>query len=81
VPAGAGPCLSHRYGIVRGDVGYVLDTFPIVRRNDEQQHGAYRTKLLILDIYDRMHYAITFGHPYSTILYPPPADPRVAHVG
>jgi hypothetical protein len=31
-----------------------MDTFPIVRRKDEQQHGEYRTKQVILELYDRM---------------------------
>ena len=37
------------YGIERADVDYILDTFPIVRRRDEQAFGEYRTKRLILD--------------------------------
>jgi hypothetical protein len=30
----------HLYGIPRPDVDYILDTFPIVRRNDEKKYGA-----------------------------------------
>ncbi len=44
----------HLYGIARDDVDYIMDTFPIVRRKDEQQHGEYRTKRVILELYDRM---------------------------
>ncbi|MCY3770963.1 MAG: restriction endonuclease [Gemmatimonadetes bacterium] len=36
------------YGLSRDDAGYVLDTFNIVRRDDEQTYGFYRTKDLIL---------------------------------
>ena len=36
------------YGLSRDDAGYVLDTFPIIRRNDEKAFGCYRTKDLIL---------------------------------
>ncbi len=36
------------YGLSREDAGYVLDTFPIVRKEDETQFGRYRTKDLIL---------------------------------
>ena len=32
----------------RKDAGYVLNTFPIVRRQDEAEFGAYRTRDLIL---------------------------------
>ncbi len=56
-----------------------MDTFPIVRRNDEKKFGEYRSKLMILDIYDRMQRAMEGGDPYQTILDPPPADPSVAH--
>jgi hypothetical protein len=58
----------------REDVDYILDTFPIVRRKDEAQHGEYRTKRVILEIYDAMQQAITTGQPYQTRLDPPPAN-------
>ena len=38
----------HLYGLSREDAGYVLDTFPIVRRQDEAAFGSYRTRDLIL---------------------------------
>ena len=38
----------HLYGLSREDAAYVLDTFPIVRRQDEAAFGSYRTKDLIL---------------------------------
>ena len=38
----------HLYGLSKDDAGYVLDTFPIVRRRDEKVFGSYRTKELIL---------------------------------
>ena len=53
--------------------------FPIINRKDEAAHGEYRTKRVILEIYDAMQQAIETGQPYQTLLDPPPADPRVAH--
>ncbi len=38
----------HLYGLNRTKAGYVLDTFPIVRKEDETRFGRYRTKDLIL---------------------------------
>ena len=38
----------HLYGLSRDDAGYILDTFPIVRRDDEKAFGRYRTKEMIL---------------------------------
>ena len=56
-----------------------MDTFPIVKRKDEAAHREYRTKRVILDIYDAMQQAIETGQPYQTLFDPPPADSRVAH--
>ncbi|MFG0316319.1 MAG: hypothetical protein ACF8XB_03535, partial [Planctomycetota bacterium JB042] len=69
----------HLYGLERDDVDYVLETFPIVKRKDEAAHGEYRTKRVILEIYDLMAEAARTGEPYQTVLDPPPADPRAAH--
>jgi len=71
----------HIYGVERDDVDYILDTFPIVRRKDEQRYGEYRTKRVILEIYDEMAEAERTGGEYATRLDPPPADPEVAHAG
>ncbi len=69
----------HLYGIKRDDASYIMDAFPIVRRRDEKEHGEYRTKRVILEIYDELAEAAATGRPYQTRLDPPPADPRVAH--
>ena len=64
----------------RDAVAYIMDTFPIVRRRDEEKYdGDYRTKRVILEVYDAMSEAMRTGKPYETILDPPPADPSVAH--
>ncbi len=36
------------YGLSRDDAAYILDTFPIVREQNEKAHGRYLTKELIL---------------------------------
>ncbi|CAL9390696.1 Eco57I restriction-modification methylase domain-containing protein [Streptomyces sp. enrichment culture] len=73
----------HLYGINRDDVSYILDTFPIVKRKDEEKHGEYRTKNLILAEYDRMAAAgLTLENPliegesgtYRSTLTPPPGQ-------
>ena len=69
----------HLYGIGEEDMDYIMDAFPIVRRKDERAHGEYRTKRVILEIYDEMARAMQTGQAYQTRLNPPPADPRVAH--
>ncbi len=69
----------HLYGPNRDDAAYILDTFPIVRRKDEEKHGHYRTKDTILEIYAALADAQRTGQPYQTRLNPLPADPGVAH--
>ncbi len=38
----------HIYSLTREGAGYVLDTFPIVRREDEAAFGRYRTRDMTL---------------------------------
>jgi hypothetical protein len=43
---------AHLYGLTREELDYILDTFPIVRRKDEERWGEYRTKRLVLEAYE-----------------------------
>lgn len=63
----------------RDAVAYIMDTFPIVKRKAEEKWGEYRTKRVILEIYDALAESIRTGRHYQTRLDPPPADPLVAH--
>jgi hypothetical protein len=67
------------YGVQRDDVDYIMETFPIVKRRDEDRFGEYRTKRLILERYDAIVAADAAGVLYETPLDPPPGDPRAAH--
>lgn len=69
----------HIYKIERDDLGYIMETFPILKRREEEKYGEYRTKRVILEIYDDMAETMRTEKPYETILSPPPADPSVAH--
>jgi hypothetical protein len=71
--------LKKSFPIPRDAVAYIMDTFPIVRRKDEGNYsGDYRTKRVILEIYDAMHEAIRTGKPYQTRLDPLPGPPTDA---
>jgi hypothetical protein len=54
------------YGVGRDDIGYIMETFPIVKRKDIAEHGEYRTKDRILEIYDAMAEAERTGEPYRS---------------
>jgi hypothetical protein len=72
--------LTNAFPAPRLAVDYVMDTFAIVKRRDEAKFdGDYRTKRVILQIYDALAESIRTGQPYQTRLAPPPADPRNCH--
>ena len=81
--------LSAYFPTPRLAVEYIMESFPIVKRKDEQAHGRYRTKDAILEIYDRMAEviqanaaAVAAGRQptvrYQTALNPPPGPPTDA---
>ena len=73
--------LKASFATPRDAVPYIMDTFPIVRRRDEEKYdGDYRTKRVILEIYDAIQVSVRTGQPYQTPLDPPPADPRCCHL-
>lgn len=68
--------LFHVFGVERGDVDYIMETFPIVKRKDIAAHGEYRTKRLILEIYDDMAQAIADDAAYVSRFEPQEEEER-----
>jgi hypothetical protein len=66
--------MMHVYGLARDEVEHVLDSFPVVRRYEERDCGEFRTKRLVLEVYDAMAQAAATGTAYKTILTPPPGE-------
>ncbi len=72
--------LKASFAIPRDAVDYIMDTFPIVRRKDEEKYdGDYRTKRVILEIYDVMKESFLTGQTYKYSLDHPRAVPRCCH--
>jgi len=46
------------YGIKRDDADYIMDTFWIVKADDEKRFGEYRTKRRIIELYDQYSEAL-----------------------
>jgi hypothetical protein len=69
----------HIYGLSRNDSDYVMDSFLVLRKNDEKAYCEFRTKRVVLERYDAMAAAIRSGQAYQSKLNPGPADPRAAH--
>ncbi len=59
------------YGLSRDDAGYILDSFPVVRKNEEKVFGEYRTRRGVLECYDALAAATAKGSPYVSPLGPP----------
>jgi Eco57I restriction-modification methylase len=69
----------HLYGLTRSQSEWLLDSFTVLRKYEEQDRGEFRTKRLVLEIYDVLAEARRTGRPYQTRLDPPPADPSCCH--
>jgi N-6 DNA Methylase/Eco57I restriction-modification methylase len=71
--------LTKYFSTPRDAVPYIMDTFPIVKRKDEEKFGTYRTKDTILKIYDDLAESQRTGQPYASPLNPPPGPPTDEH--
>lgn len=63
----------HLYGLPCDDVAHILDTFPVVQKNEERDFGEFRTKRMILEVYDSMANAMRTGRPFESTLPHPEA--------
>jgi hypothetical protein len=71
----------HLYGIARDEASYMLETFPIVRANDEKEYGLYSTKVEVLKCFDTLQGAPADergGSSRATAASASPAIPRQA---
>ena len=62
----------HLYGLRDDEINHVMDSFTIIRSDEENKFGEYRTKRVILEIYREMDRARRNGQEYSTRLNPGP---------
>ncbi|MER7433965.1 DNA methyltransferase [Pseudonocardia alni] len=69
----------HVYGLTRPEAEHVLDSFFVVRKYEERDHGEYRTRRLVLDAYDRMAAAVEAGGTGWTPLADTPAGDGPRH--
>jgi hypothetical protein len=66
--------MLHLYGLDRDDAEHVLDSFFVVRKYEERDHGEFRTKRLVLAAYDAMAHAAATSVPFRSHLDPPPGE-------
>ena len=46
--------IAHLYCLSRDDFSYILDTFPVLKRKEEEAFGEYMSKRKCLEEYDRI---------------------------
>lgn len=63
----------HVYGLERDEVEHVIDSFFVVRKDEEKAYGEFRSKRLILERYDTMASAED-GGTYTCPLTPAPGE-------
>ncbi|WP_299404890.1 N-6 DNA methylase [uncultured Roseobacter sp.] len=69
----------HLYSLSRDQAEWLLDSFTVLRKYEERDHGEFRTKRLVLEAYDAIAKAKAEGVAYKTPLSPPPADISLCH--
>ena len=69
----------HLYGLDAEQAEWILDSFTVLRRYEERDHGEFRTKRLVMTAYDAMAKAKASGTAYRTPLSPLPAESSVCH--
>jgi hypothetical protein len=53
---------AHLYGLSREELDYILETFPIVKRKDEERYGEYRTKRMVLEAFESLRHWESLKH-------------------
>jgi hypothetical protein len=71
--------IMHLYGLSRSQVEWLLESFTVLRKYEERDCKEYRTKRVVLEIYDEMGAAREGGRAYQTHLNPVPAHPSCCH--
>jgi hypothetical protein len=71
--------VMHLYGLDRAQSEWILDSFTVLRKYEERDHQEFRTKRLVLEVYEAIAKAKQFGVAYQTPLAPQPGDPSLCH--
>jgi hypothetical protein len=71
--------VMHLYQLTRTQAEWILDSFTVLRKYEEADHGEFRTKRQVLEIYDAMAEAKEKGEVYRTRLEPGAGDVSQTH--
>jgi len=71
--------MLHLYGLNKSQATWLLDTFTVLRNYEERDYDEFRTKDLVLEIYEAMEDSKAHKKAYQTRLSPIPADTSLCH--
>lgn len=71
--------MLHLYNLTRQQGETLLDSFAVLRKYEERDYNDFRTKRLVLAVFDAMAEAKAAGTAYVSPLSPPPADTSLCH--
>jgi RNA polymerase-binding transcription factor DksA len=71
--------VMHLYQLTRAQAEWILDSFTVLRKYEESDHGEFRTKRQVLEIYDAMEEAKASGAVYQSRLEPGAGDVACCH--
>ena len=69
----------HLYGLNRAQAEWLIDSFKVLRKYEERDHLEFRTKRIVMEIFDEMAFAQKSKHVYRTRLVPGPANTTCCH--
>jgi hypothetical protein len=71
--------LKDYFSTPREAVVHIMDTFQVLYRREAEEYKEYKSKRVILEMYDNMQSAVEAGREYRSTLNPPPADQQCRH--
>lgn len=71
--------VMHLYQLTRTQAEWLIDSFAVLRKYEERDFGEFKTRRLVLEIYDAIAEAKRTGTQYVSSLIPPAADPSLCH--
>jgi hypothetical protein len=67
------------FDLARAELDYVLNTFPTYQGYQAEQYGEYRSRKLILEVYDALEAASQQGHTYQSRVPASPSNGTPPH--
>lgn len=71
--------ILHLYNLNRSQSEWLLNSFHVLKKYEEKEFGEFKTKTIVLEIFDKMAEAKRSNQIYVSQLSPSPADTSLTH--